>query len=57
MIQPSVSTRRVVVSDAASVNAGILINGISGVATANAIAAVDAGMNTIELEEAASVVQ
>ena len=52
---PSVSTKRVVVSDAASVNAGILINGISSVATANAIAAVDSTMNTIELEEAASV--
>ena len=53
---PTVSTNRLVVSDAASVSAGVLINGISGVATANAIAAVDSTMNTIELEEAASVV-
>jgi hypothetical protein len=44
------------VSSAASVNAGILINGISGVATANAIAAVDTTMNTIELEQAETVV-
>jgi hypothetical protein len=51
----SVSTNRVVVSDADSVNAGILINGIGGVARANAIAAVDSAMNTIELEEAATV--
>ena len=43
-------------SSAASVNAGVLINGISGVATANAIAAVETTMNTIELEQAATVV-
>ncbi len=51
----SVSTNRVVVSDASSVNAGILVNGIGGVASENAISTVDAGMNTIELEEAAAV--
>ncbi|MBT6460751.1 MAG: fibronectin type III domain-containing protein, partial [Planctomycetaceae bacterium] len=52
----TVSTNRVVVSDADSVNAGILINGINGVAGANAIAVVDSTMNTIELDQAASVV-
>ena len=52
----TVSTNRVVVSDADSVNAGILINGINGVAGANAIAAVDSTMNTIELDQAASAV-
>ena len=46
----SVSTNRVVVSDASSVNAGILVNGISG-RRANAIATVDSTMNTIELDE------
>ena len=51
----SVSTNRVVVSDASSVNAGILINGIGGVVSANAISTVDAAMNTIELEEAATL--
>ena len=51
----SVSTNRVVVSDASSVNAGILVNGIGGVASANAISAVDAAMNTIDLEEAATL--
>ena len=49
----SVSTKRVVVSSAASVDAGVLINSISGDATENAIVTVDAGMNTIDLEEAA----
>ena len=52
----SVSTKHVVVSNAASVNAGILVNGISGVATANRLASVDSLTNTIELEEAATVV-
>ena len=51
----SVSTKHVVVSSAASVNAGILVNGINGVATANGIVSVDSLTNTIELEEAASV--
>lgn len=51
----SVSTNRVVVSDASSVNAGILVNGIGGVASENAISTVDAAMNTIDLEEAATL--
>ena len=55
LVIPSVSTNRVVVSDASSVNSGILVNGIGGVASANAISTVDAAMNTIDLEEAATL--
>ena len=51
----SVDTNRVIVSSSNSVDEGLLINGISGVVGANAIAAVDSTMNAIELEKVATV--